>query len=56
MNCEIASETRVGGRPYNEDRLGWWRTERSVLLALADGLGGHAHGDVAAMGFRMLRC
>ncbi|HEX2200343.1 MAG TPA: PP2C family serine/threonine-protein phosphatase [Burkholderiales bacterium] len=48
MNCEIASETRVGGRPYNEDRLACWRTEEAVLLALADGLGGHAHGDLAA--------
>ena len=48
MNCEIASETRVGGRPYNEDRLAYWRTEGAVLLALADGLGGHAHGDLAA--------
>jgi serine/threonine protein phosphatase PrpC len=48
VNCEIASETRVGARPYNEDRLGFWRTERAALLALADGLGGHAYGDVAA--------
>jgi serine/threonine protein phosphatase PrpC len=48
VNCDIASETRVGARPYNEDRLGYWRTERAALLALADGLGGHAHGDLAA--------
>ncbi|HEX6319709.1 MAG TPA: protein phosphatase 2C domain-containing protein [Burkholderiales bacterium] len=48
MNCEIASETRLGGRPYNEDRLAYFRTESAVLLALADGLGGHAHGDLAA--------
>jgi serine/threonine protein phosphatase PrpC len=48
MNCTIASETRVGARPYNEDRLGFWRTERAALLALADGLGGHAYGDLAA--------
>lgn len=48
MNCDIASETRIGARPYNEDRLGYWRTERAALLALADGLGGHAHGDLAA--------
>ena len=48
MNCEIASETRLGARPYNEDRLAYWRTEAAVLLALADGLGGHAHGDLAA--------
>lgn len=48
MNCTIASETRVGARAYNEDRLGFWRTERAALLALADGLGGHAYGDLAA--------
>lgn len=48
MNCQIATETRVGRRPYNEDRLGYWQTGESLLLALADGMGGHAHGDVAA--------
>lgn len=48
MNCEIAQETRVGARPYNEDRMGCWRTEQAALLVLADGLGGHANGDLAA--------
>lgn len=48
MSCEIVSETRVGGRPYNEDRLGYWQTGEAVLLALADGLGGHSHGALAA--------
>lgn len=48
MNCDIVNDTRVGGRPYNEDRLGYARTDEAVLLVLADGLGGHAHGALAA--------
>lgn len=48
MNCTIVQETRPGRRPYNQDRLGCWRTAESVLLVLADGMGGHAHGEVAA--------
>ena len=38
----------MGARPYNEDRMGCWRTEQAALLVLADGLGGHANGDLAA--------
>jgi len=48
MNCTIVQETRPGRRPYNQDRLGCWRTPESLLLVLADGMGGHAHGEVAA--------
>ncbi len=48
MKCTIVQDTRVGKRPYNEDRLGHWRTPESVLLLVADGMGGHAHGEVAA--------
>jgi serine/threonine protein phosphatase PrpC len=48
VKCEIVNETRIGQRPYNEDRLGYWLTEESLLLAVADGLGGHAHGALAA--------
>ena len=48
MKCTIAHDTRVGKRPYNQDRLGYWRTPEAVLLVLADGMGGHAHGEVAA--------
>jgi PPM family protein phosphatase len=48
MNCTIVQETRPGRRTYNQDRLGCWRTAESVLLVLADGMGGHAHGEVAA--------
>jgi serine/threonine protein phosphatase PrpC len=48
MNYAIAQETRPGRRPYNQDRLGYWHTPESLLLVLADGMGGHAHGEVAA--------
>jgi len=44
----IALQTHAGGRSYNQDRLGHWRTPACALLVLADGMGGHAHGDVAA--------
>jgi serine/threonine protein phosphatase PrpC len=48
MNCSIVQETRVGKRPYNQDRAGHWSTAEAVLLVVADGMGGHAHGEVAA--------
>ena len=44
----IVQLSRVGGRERNEDRIGHWSAPESTLLAVADGLGGHAHGDVAA--------
>jgi serine/threonine protein phosphatase PrpC len=48
MKYSLYQETHVGKRPYNQDRLGHWRTPEAVLLVLADGMGGHAHGEVAA--------
>lgn len=48
MKCTIHQETHVGKRPTNQDRLGHWRTPEAVLLVVADGMGGHAHGEVAA--------
>ncbi|MEO6407165.1 MAG: protein phosphatase 2C domain-containing protein [Burkholderiaceae bacterium] len=48
MNYTLFQDTRPGKRPYNEDRLGCWQREGSLLLAVADGMGGHAHGEVAA--------
>lgn len=48
MKCTLYQETHVGRRATNQDRLGHWRTPEAVLLVLADGMGGHAHGEVAA--------
>jgi PPM family protein phosphatase len=48
MKYTLFQETRPGKRPYNEDRLGCWQRDGALLLAVADGMGGHAHGEVAA--------
>jgi len=40
--------SRKGGREKNEDRMGYCYTRDSGLFALADGMGGHPEGDMAA--------
>jgi len=37
-----------GGRKSNQDRIAYAERENSILMVLADGLGGHRGGDVAA--------
>ena len=48
MNFAIAQGTRIGGRRIQQDRMGHWSTDACLLMAVADGLGGHPHGEVAA--------
>jgi serine/threonine protein phosphatase PrpC len=48
LNCTIVEETRIGARSMNQDRVGHWRTPQSLLMVVADGLGGHLHGEIAA--------
>lgn len=48
MKFSIFQDSRVGARPYNQDRIGHWYTRDSLLLVLADGMGGHLMGEVAA--------
>ena len=48
MKLIVFQESRVGGRPYNQDRCGVSCRKDSTLLILADGMGGIQHGEIAA--------
>ena len=44
----LVQASRIGGREVNEDRVAHWSAPGSLLMAVADGLGGHLHGELAA--------
>ena len=48
MRFSVYQVSRKGGREKNEDRMGYCYTRESGLFALADGMGGHPEGEVAA--------
>ena len=48
MRFSVYQNSRVGGRKYNQDRVGYAYTDEALLLVLADGMGGHLHGELAA--------
>jgi len=48
MLFSVFQMSRQGGRKTNEDRMGYCYTRESVVLMLADGLGGHPEGEMAA--------
>lgn len=48
MRFSIYQESKKGGRRVNQDRMGYLYTRDSLLLLVADGMGGHARGEVAA--------
>jgi serine/threonine protein phosphatase PrpC len=48
MKYELSSLSAVGGRSSNQDRIVHAERENAVLMVVADGLGGHAGGDLAA--------
>ena len=48
MKFSIFQVSRKGGRLKNEDRMGYCYTRESGLFVLADGMGGHPEGEVAA--------
>jgi PPM family protein phosphatase len=48
LRFSIYQESRRGGRRVNQDRMGYLYTRDSLLLLVADGMGGHARGEVAA--------
>ncbi|MBC7858235.1 MAG: serine/threonine-protein phosphatase [Burkholderiaceae bacterium] len=48
MQFSVYQESQIGGRKVNQDRMGYSFTRDALLLVLADGMGGHPHGEVAA--------
>jgi len=48
MKFSVFQISRKGGREKNEDRMGYSYTRASGLFVLADGMGGHPEGEVAA--------
>ena len=48
MKFTIYQESRVGRRRNNQDRLGHSYSRDALLMVVADGMGGHLHGEVAA--------
>ena len=48
MKFSVFQVSRKGGREKNEDRMGYCYTRASAVFLLADGMGGHPEGEVAA--------
>src|SRR3978361_872956 len=48
MKFSVFQISRKGGREKNEDRMGYCYTREAGLFVLADGMGGHPEGEVAA--------
>lgn len=48
MRFTIYQESRQGGRANNEDRISYCYSRDALLMVIADGMGGHHHGEIAA--------
>ncbi|MBV8666349.1 MAG: serine/threonine-protein phosphatase [Burkholderiaceae bacterium] len=48
MRFSVYQESHIGGRKTNQDRMGYSYTRDALLLVLADGMGGHIQGEMAA--------
>ncbi|WP_426190477.1 PP2C family protein-serine/threonine phosphatase [Massilia sp. DWR3-1-1] len=48
MQFSVYQQSQIGGRKVNQDRMGYSFTREALLLVLADGMGGHVRGEVAA--------
>lgn len=48
MKFTIFQGSRQGPRQYNQDKIAYSYSRESLLTVLADGMGGHKNGDVAA--------
>jgi serine/threonine protein phosphatase PrpC len=48
MKFTIYQNSLQGPRQYNQDRLAYSYSKDALLLVVADGMGGHRHGEIAA--------
>jgi len=48
MRFTIFQESRKGSRKVNQDRIAYTFSRDALLLVVADGMGGHAGGEIAA--------
>ena len=48
MHYSIVHDSRRGTRPSNQDRVAYSENQLGAFMVVADGLGGHARGDMAA--------
>ena len=48
MRFTIYQESRQGGRTNNEDRTTYCYSRDALLMVIADGMGGHHYGEIAA--------
>ena len=48
MKFTIYQESRIGKRANNEDRLAHCYSRDALLMVIADGMGGHYYGEIAA--------
>lgn len=48
MKFSVHQASHIGNRKYNQDRVAYAYSNEALLLVLADGMGGHLHGEVAA--------
>lgn len=48
MKISVYQTSHQGGRSSNEDRMGYCHTSDSLLMLLADGMGGHPEGEMAS--------
>lgn len=48
MKFTVYQNSRIGPRATNQDRLAYSYSKDAMLLVVADGMGGHANGEIAA--------